>query len=258
MKILRSKIFIGLCLLFLALPFFINFLSCLPAPFESWKQPSNWTTFWGQYLSGFAAFAMLFVAWRTLLTTKDANRPYIVVDIVDRGYSRVFIRCRNLGHTIATNIKITLDNTFIEKIRIAKVKESVESINSTTPFVLEPNGEKVWEIFLIPGTQLDSFHNVWGENAKYPFKGEYILKQDWKENEKIFKGNILKCSVSYNDEYSEHIEIDYNNILDGITTDEKLSNGFFSIVMSLSHIQNELRAIKSAISAEQDKNTLKN
>lgn len=253
MKILKSKIFIGLCLIFLALPFFINFLSSFSAPFESWKQPSNWTTFWGQYLSGFAAFAMLFVAWRTLLTTKEANRPYIVVDIVDRGYSRVFIRCRNLGHTIATNIKITLDNTFIEKIGIAKVKESVESINSTTPFVLEPNGEKVWEIFLIPGTQLDSFHNVWGENAKYPFKGEYILKKDWEENEKIFKANILKCSVSYNDEYSEHVEIDYNNILDGITIDEKLSNGFFSIVMSLSHIQNELGAIKSAISAEQDK-----
>ncbi len=252
MKILKSKIFIGLCLIFLAVPFFINFLSCLPAPFESWKQPSNWTTFWGQYLSGFAAFAMLYVAWRTLMTTKETNRPYIVIDIVDMGYSRVFIRCRNLGHTIATNIKITLDNTFIEQIKIAKVKESVESINNT-PFVLEPNGEKVWEIFLIPGTQLDSFHQVWGENAKYPFKGEHIVKKDWEENENLFKAKVLKSTVSYNGEYSEHFEIDYNNILDGITTDKKISNGFFSIVMSLSHLQNELREIKAAISANQDK-----
>ncbi len=253
MKILKSKIFIGLCLIFLALPFIINFLSCLPAPFESWKQPSNWTTFWGQYLSGFAAFAMLYVAWRTLMTTKETNRPYIVVDIVDMGYSRVFIRCRNLGHSIATNIKITLDNAFIEQIKITKVRESIESINKTTPFVLEPNGEKVWEIFLIPGMQLDSFHQVWGENAKYPFKGEYILKNDWETNENLFKTKVLKCDITYNNEYTESCEIDYNNILDGISTDGKLANGFFSIVMSLSHIQNELREIKTALSAEHDK-----
>lgn len=253
MKILRSKIFIGMCLLFLALPFFINFLSCLPAPFESWKQPSNWTTFWGQYLSGFAAFAMLFVAWRTLMTTKESNRPYIVIDIVDMGYSRVFIRCRNLGHTIATNVSVTIDDAIIESLKIKKVKDSIYSINKTAPFALEPNGEKVWEIFLIPGMQLDSFHNVWGENASYPFKGEHILRKDWEENENLFKATVLKCAVLYNGEYSEHFEIDYNNILNGISSDEKISNGLFSIVMSLSHIQNELRAIKSAISAEQDK-----
>ncbi len=129
MKVLKSKIFIVLCLIFLALPFFINFLSCFNAPFESWKQPSNWTTFWGQYISGFAAFAMLYVAYRTLLTTKEANRPHIVLDIVDMGYSRVFIRCRNLGHAIATNININLDEALIKQVKIAKVKESIESIN---------------------------------------------------------------------------------------------------------------------------------
>ena len=138
------------------------------------------------------------------MTTKETNRPYIVVDIVDMGYSRVFIRCRNLGHSIATNIKITLDNTFIEQIKIAKVKESIESINNTAPFVLEPSGEKVWEVFLIPRKQLDFFHHVHGENAKYPFKGEYILKKDWKDNENIFKANVLECNLSYNGEYFEN------------------------------------------------------
>lgn len=247
MKTLKSNKFIGLCLIFLTLPFIINFLSCIPAPFESWKQPSNWTTFWGQYLSGFAAFAMLYVAWRTLMTTKETNRPYIVVDIVDMGNSRVFIRCRNLGHSIATNIKITLDNTFIKQIKISKVKESVESINDTTPFVLEPNGERVWEIFLIPGMQLDFFHHVHGDNAKYPFKGEYILKKDWKDNENIFKANALKCNVSYNGEYFEHFEIDYNNILDGISAYKRLSNDLFSITIGISHIQDKLDGITTAI-----------
>ena len=179
MKVVRSKIFIGLCLIFLVLPFIINFLSCLEAPFSSWEKPSNWTLFWGQYISGFAAFAMLFVAWRTLLTTKEANRPYIILDIVDKGYSRVCIRCRNIGHTTASNIKIFLDETFINEIPIEKVKESLNTINNCPPFVLESNGEKSWEIFLIPGNQLDMFNNTWGENARYPFKGIYILKKDW-------------------------------------------------------------------------------
>lgn len=243
-----------MCLIFLVLPFFINLLSCLPAPFESWEQPSNWTTFWGQYLSGFAAFAMLYVAWRTLLATKETNRPYIVLDIVDMGHSSVFIRCRNLGHTTATNINITIDKTFIRKIKIGKVKESIESINNIAPFVLEPSGEKVWEIFLIPRMQLDFFHHVRGENAKYPFKGEYILKKDWKDNEIIFKANILECNVSYNGEYFDHFEIDYNNILDGISADKRLSNDLFSITMGLSHIQDKLDEIKTAINGlDQDK-----
>ena len=142
-------------------------------------------------------------------------------------------------------IQISLDKNLL--------RESIESINKTTPFVLEPNGEKVWEIFLIPGMQLDSFHQVWGENAKYPFKGEYILKNDWETNENLFKTKVLKCDITYNNEYTESCEIDYNNILDGISTDGKLANGFFSIVMSLSHIQNELREIKTALSAEHDK-----
>ena len=245
-----------MCLIFLVLPFFINFLSCLPAPFESWERPSNWTTFWGQYLSGFAAFAMLYVAWRTLMTTKETNRPYIVVDIVDMGYSRVFIRCRNLGHSIATNIKITLDNTFIEQIKIAKVKESIESINNTAPFVLEPSGEKVWEVFLIPRKQLDFFHHVHGENAKYPFKGEKKIKKDWKDNENIFKANVLECNLSYNGEYFENFEIDYNNLLDGISADKRLSNDLFSITMGISHIQDKLDGIKTAINGlDQDKKT---
>ena len=171
------------------------------------------------------------------MTTKETNRPYIVVDIVDMGYSRVFIRCRNLGHSIATNIKITLDNTFIEQIKIAKVKESIESINNTAPFVLEPSGEKVWEVFLIPRKQLDFFHHVHGENAKY-------------------KANVLECNLSYNGEYFENFEIDYNNLLDGISADKRLSNDLFSITMGISHIQDKLDGIKTAINGlDQDKKT---
>lgn len=249
-----TKKFICICLFFLSLPFIVNFLSCFNAPFDSWSKPSEWTTFWGQYISGFAAFAMLYVAWKTLVTTKEANRPYIVLDIVDKGQSRVFIRCRNIGNSTAKNIKILMDENFIEDIKIGKVKESVEAINNTAPFVLEPNGEKVWEIFLIPGMQLDSLHRVWGKDSKYPFKGESISKSDWVLNEDLFKAKTLDCQVAYNDEYVDSFEIDYNNILDGITPDKRISDNIFSVVISLSHIESKLDKIKTAIDGtEQNK-----
>lgn len=254
MKIFSTKIFFGVCALFFALPFLINFLSCFQAPYQIWQEPSKWTQFWGQYISGFVAFAMLYVAWRTLLTTKEANRPYIVLDIVDRGRSRVFIRCRNIGHSTATNIKISVDTTFIELIQIAKVKESIREIDKVLPFYLEPNGEKVWEIFLIPGTYLDSIHNVWGKDAKYPFKGEYILKSEWEENENLFKSRTLNCQVTYNDEYEDIFGIDYNNILDGISPDRRISDSIFSVMISLSNINNKLdNVIKAINGTEQDK-----
>lgn len=246
MKLLKSKMFLGLCLIFLTLPFLINFLSCFQAPFESWEQPSSWTVFWGQYLSGFAAFAMLYVAWRTLLTTKEVNRPFIVVDIVEREYSKVFIRCRNIGHTTATDIKISLDDSFIQSLKIEKVKESLTSINDSNPFVLEPNGEIVWEIFCIPGIQLDYLYKNQGKDIKYPFKGTHILKTDWEENENLFKSNILDGHVSYN-EYSDTFKIDYNNILDGISTEKAISNNLFSISMCLKNIELKLNSIDHTI-----------
>lgn len=245
---------IGVCAVFLALPFFINFLSCIEAPFKIWEQPSEWTKFWGQYISGFVAFVMLYIAWKSLYETKEANKPYIVIDIVDRGNSRVFIRCRNIGKTTASNIKITIEDSIFGQIKIDKVRESIASINNTRPFFLEPNGEKVWEIFLIPGTHLDAFHGVWGENAKYPFKGEYILKSEWVENENLFKSRTLNCQVTYNNEYYDSFEVDYNNILDGISPDKRISDSIFSVMVTLSHIDNKLdNVIKAINGTEQDK-----
>ena len=245
---------IGVCAVFLALPFLVNFLSCFEAPFYIWVQPSEWTKFWGQYISGFVAFVMLYVAWKTLYETKEANRPYIVIDIVDRGDYRVFIRCRNIGKTTASNITITVDDSIFGQIKIDKVRESFASINETRPFFLEPNGEKVWEVFLIPGQQLDAFHRVWGKDAKYPFKGEHILKSEWVENEILFKSKTVNCQVTYNNEYKDSFEIDYNNILDGISPEKRIADNIFSVMVNLSHINDKLDNIIKAINGtKQDK-----
>lgn len=138
MKIcITLKVCCIIAFIFFAIPFIINFLGCIHAPFQSWSEPSKWTMFWGQYISGFAAFAMLYVAWRTLLTTKETNRPYVIIDIVER-CSIAYIRCRNIGHTTAQNIKLSFKMEQISEIAISEVKECFKSINSSSPFVLEP------------------------------------------------------------------------------------------------------------------------
>lgn len=243
MNIIKSKAFLGVCLIFLALPFFINFLSCFHAPFASWIEPSPWTKFWGQYLSGFAAFAMLYVAWRTLMTTKESNRPFIALDIIDNGYSQVFLRCRNVGHSTATNINISISNDFFNLIPIQKVKESFETINTNQPFVLEPNGVKLWEIFLIPNTTLAIYHNELGKDAKYLFKGEYISKKEWESNEKLFKSKTFTCGVSYkfnNETFRDTFIIDYNNIVYGVSDTQLVCSYLNSIMTQLYNINQTL------------------
>lgn len=247
MKFLKSKLFITSCLIiFFTLPFLVNLLSCYEAPFVSWRKPSEWTKFWGQYISGFAAFAMLYIAWRTLLTTKEFNRPFIALDIINNGYSHAFLRCRNVGHSTATNIRIYISDDFLNQIPIQKVKGSFETINSTQAFFLEPNGKRIWEIFLIPNIQLASFHHEFGNDAKYQFKGENISVSEWKKNEDFFKSKIFTCKVIYdfnNETYRDTFTIDYNNIIFGVSDAQLVSSYLNSIMTQLYNI-NETLSIK--------------
>ena len=107
---------------------------------------------------------------------------------------------------------------------------------------------------MIPGQQLDAFHRVWGKDAKYPFKGEHILKSEWVENEILFKSKTVNCQVTYNNEYKDSFEIDYNNILDGISPEKRIADNIFSVMVNLSHINDKLDNIIKAINGtKQDK-----
>lgn len=234
---------IGVAILFFAVPFVINFLSCINAPFVSWTEPSKWTVFWGQYISGFASFAMLYVAWRTLHTTKEANRPYVVVDIIERR-SVAYIRCRNIGHTTAQNIKIQIDFSYLSGLKIPEVKGSFESIVSAPPFVLEPNGKRIWEIFCIPSSHLDYLNNYRTEiELTYDFKGKRITKSSWIQNEEIFKSNVIKCDVSY-DNYKNTYSLEYNNRLLDYEPAELISDSISGVAINLSNLVWPLGKIK--------------
>lgn len=245
MKIcITLKVCCIIAFIFFAIPFIINFLGCIHAPFQSWSEPSKWTMFWGQYISGFAAFAMLYVAWRTLLTTKETNRPYVIIDIVER-CSIAYIRCRNIGHTTAQNIKLSFKMEQISEIAISEVKECFKSINSSSPFVLEPNGTRVWEVFCIPSHWLDCISDRPMETKRtYEFKGKRIPKEDWVNNETSFKSRNLNCTVSYDGYPKEDFVIDYNNRLYDYAPAELISDSIDGISRSLAYIRYSIDKIK--------------
>lgn len=242
-----TKKFVGICSIFLALPFIINFLSCIDAPFESWSKPSLWTVFWGQYLSGFAAFAMLYVAWKTLYVSKESNRPYLILDLADAGNSHAYLRCRNIGHTTATNIKILIDTNFLNKIQISEVKQSLIDINALDPFVLEPNGVVIWDIFCIPSFWLQIQNEMYHEQeVHFPYKGQRIPKSLWVQNERIFQRFKIKCIVTY-DEYHNEYNLDYNNLAEAIDPSKRIADQIMGISMNLSQIKFDISKIQEKI-----------
>lgn len=250
---MKIKCLIGICCLFMVIPLFINFLSVIPAPFKSWENPSTWTSFWGQYLSGFASIAMLYVAWKSLVEAREVNRPFIIVDLVEKK-GTLYIRCRNIGHSTAFNIKLRLEESFIRKFQIGKVKDALSFINKQAEFILEPNGKKLFELSMIPCSYNDMMHKFqWETEASYPFKGEKFLKSLWIDNEKIFIENTIHCTVEYNN-YSEKFILDYNNREEDIEPAKYISDYLMSISLNLSNVKDEIKALKEKINGtEQNK-----
>lgn len=135
---MKLKHLIGIICAFLAVPFFVNFLSLFPAPFEFMELPSAWTSFWGQYLSGCASIAMLYVAWKSLLEAREVNRPFLIVDMVEKK-GAIYLRCRNIGNSTAHHIKLSISGIAFNSIQIDKVKAIITEINEQREFMLEPN-----------------------------------------------------------------------------------------------------------------------
>lgn len=90
----------------LVLPIIINKLTLIEAPCESFRQPSNWTIFWGTYISGIATVVLLFISWQTFIRE---NSPIILIDLVLLKNEACDILVFNCGKSIARNASITID-----------------------------------------------------------------------------------------------------------------------------------------------------
>lgn len=102
-----------LILLFLAfMPIIINWLYGFEAPYKCFREPSEWTVFWGSYISGIASVAMLIVTWLTLYKTierhKEEDKPKIAFSIIRLNDNDYEIEIVNYGHNPAVNLKLAI------------------------------------------------------------------------------------------------------------------------------------------------------
>lgn len=96
-----------LILLFLAfMPIIINWLYGFEAPYKSFRTPSEWTIFWGTYISGIASVVMIFLTWRTLQHQIKQTAPIIGIRFIKIGDKDFNIVISNFGITIGTDIRI--------------------------------------------------------------------------------------------------------------------------------------------------------
>lgn len=83
---------------------------------------------------------------------------------------------------------------------------------------------------------MNALHGVWGANAQFHYKGQNISNKEWQDNELFFKSTICNCQVHYNNEYRDSFDLDYNNIVSGISDAQLVSSYLNSIMLQLNRI----------------------
>lgn len=195
--------------LFIAFPFFVNFAVTRTTPFDCTVagEPKDWLMLWGGYIGGFASFVMLFVAWRTLMENKSANRPHIHIRII-RKFGILYLECNNIGKSTALNIKIEFPKEFIKAILLDVVKSNILEIEKYD-FPLPVDAKKY--IKLCFGKLDNRLLDIYGSDSKektITFNGEKIKMIDSNANLQYFNDTLKYIKVHYNNEYNERIPID--------------------------------------------------
>lgn len=113
------------------LPFIIGALTACNkfVPWEIAGEPKDWLTFWGSYISGIASFIMIWVAWKTLIESKEINRPFIYVRVTKR-LSKIYLVLENVGKLPALNLTVSF-NQLNENTKL--FSQDIDKMNMVIP-----------------------------------------------------------------------------------------------------------------------------
>lgn len=223
---------------FILLPIGLNYILNVNIGANVIGMPKDWLNFWGTYISGFASFVMLFIAWKTLMETKSANRPYISIQLL-RSNGKLYLECRNIGKSIATDVNITFPKNFIDKVPSDIIKKNIQSI-SKQKFAVGSTVSK--NILLLYGELSLVTLKIYGGDVKTKniiFNSEQLNMEDANDTYNYFVENFNQIEVSYSNEYKYNIPI---NILD---YKEEEQNLFRVIAFRLEAIENEFKAFNN-------------
>jgi len=125
----KRKYIIAICVLFalILFPFFLNWILLKDSIVPVVGDGTTWLTFWPVYLSAIASFGMIFFTYLSLKQSKEhmedlkrreaeEQRARLVFSVVV--YQTVFyLRIFNIGKENAFNVKLNINEDFIEEIK---------------------------------------------------------------------------------------------------------------------------------------------
>ena len=189
---------IGLFFFIILIPIILNFVVILPSPIPEKYiigSPKDWLSFWAVYIGSIGSLIMAGVAFVTIMQNRrmvvqnkkiiaqnkkqlneivrqweEEHRPRINISIAIYRKA-LFIKIKNIGVGNATDIKMSFNKDFIEKLPKAKYKEMYENVEKR-PFSIESGGAK----YILIGFCEDIQKEWENKNIILNIKGTYCSK----------------------------------------------------------------------------------
>lgn len=158
------------------LPLFLNVVLQLPSLFPIVSDAAGWLQFWPMYFSSIASFVMIYFTAKTLIETqrqnlqlredkREAERARLLFDVII-SQSAYFIRITNVGKENAYNVRISVDDEFLNNIP----QENIPIFTSLTESFAVLVGKPV---YLLIGF-CDDINELWKDkNVTFKVKGKY-------------------------------------------------------------------------------------
>lgn len=222
------------CIFFILFPFFIGALTACNkfVPWSIAGEPKDWLSFWGSYISGIASFVMIWIAWKTLVESKESNRPFIYAKVTKR-LGKIYLVLENVGKTPALNLIITF-NQLDEATKI--FSNNINDLNIALP------ADKIQKIFLC-FNELTTASSLFITEADVKkntiiFFGKKYSFEEYNNLYNQFSKNVNTITIKYN-QYIQTTPIDIQN------PEEEKQDLLLIIARRLEGIENNIKSLNS-------------
>lgn len=223
-----------ICVFFILFPFLIGALVACHrfVPWDFAGEPKDWLSFWGSYISGIASFVMIWIAWKTLVESKESNRPFIYAKVTKR-LGKINLVLENVGKTPALNLIITF-NQLNEETKI--FSNNINNLSIALPT------NKIQKIFLC-FYELTTASSLFITEADVKtniirFYGKEYSFDEYNNLYNQFSKNVNTITIKYN-QYIQTIPIDIQN------PEEEKQDLLLIIARRLESIENNIKSLNS-------------
>lgn len=183
-KIINNWKYIVVGITIVLAPILLNFILLLQVGIPEQLivgDSKSWLSFWGTYIGSIGTILMVFITYKTLKQNneqldelkrqwEDEHRPRINISIAIYRKA-LFIKIKNIGVGNATDIKISFNKDFVDKLPKTKYREMYENVEKRS-FTIE-NGESK---YILIGFYQDIQKEWENKNVVLNITGTYCSK----------------------------------------------------------------------------------